>query len=173
MKYHHIIIATALSAISHVAICQTSPSNSNRIYELNVILQNDSSFKTMSKFLIDGNGKSHVSVKTQAGRNPIYPSDTKSIFVKIDATAWLKGIPSDSCWLFKSDEGKINSYSSIPEQGTNLIVAIQKGENGPIMALNKNNLLSMIADDPRALALAEENRLTHAIVQYNHPVDSN
>ncbi len=54
-----------------------------------------------------------------------------------------------------------------------LKIAIQMGVNGPILPLNQDNLLSMIADDPRALALAEENRLTHAIVQYNHPVDSN
>lgn len=128
----------------------------------------------MSKFLIDGVGKNSLNAKMLKDKNVIYPSDTKSVFAKIGGGKWMKGIPADSCWLFKSDEGKINTFSFIPEQGTSLIVAIQKGANGPILQLTKSNLLAMVADDPRALELAEENRLIHAIVQYNHPpVDLN
>jgi len=70
--------------------------------------------------------------------------------------------------LFKSDEGKINSYSFVPERGTNLVVAIQKGEDVPIVPLNKDNLTSLIADDPNALSLAQQNMLMPAIMRYSH-----
>jgi len=174
VKHYRILIVAVLLGVNHVAFCQLGlpgyqQANLTRVYEFNVILKNDSSFKTMSKILFDNGGKTYVSAKMLADKNEIYPSDTDFIFGKIGADTWLKGVPADSCWLFKCDEGKINSYSFVPEQGTNLIIAIQKGEDGPILPLTKDNLLSLMADDPKALKLAERNKLTNAIFQYNHP----
>ena len=175
MKLYHVLIAVALFGVSHLAMCQTGLSasekaNLNRVYEFNVVLQNDSTLKTKSKILFDNQGRNYISAKMLADKN-IYPSETKYLYKKGTDGTSLKGVAADSCWLFLSNRGKINSYSNIPERGMDFIVAIQQGANGPILPLNRDNLIALVANDSKALALAQQNDLVSAIVQYNQPTE--
>ena len=174
MKVYRIIIVFALFGVSHKANCQSGLraselANLSRVYEFNVVLINDSTLKTRSKIMFDDNGRNYISAKMLADQN-IYPAETKYVYRKSSNQAALKGVAADSCWLFMAEQGKINSYSNIPEPGMQFIIAIQKGTNGPVLALNKDNLMVMVADSPKALSLAQANDLVSAIVQYNRVI---
>lgn len=97
----------------------------------------------------------------------IKPSETVEIFRMVEGVKFV-GIPADSCWLFKSSEGKISTYSMLAEKVMSYAVAIQKGD-GQIVKLSKENLLDMTADanDPELTAMIEKKKYLKAIRTYN------
>jgi hypothetical protein len=139
-------------------------------YAFTIILKNDSVIVTKTKIEL---GKVHsVKVKRKGEKIEIKPEDTKELARLTYSGAVLKGIPADSCWLFRCGKGKINTYSSLAEEGTGYTVAIQDGENGPIVPLNKKNLENMIpvGSDEKIMKLIEKGKLVKAIDAYNNEV---
>ncbi len=100
----------------------------------------------------------------------IRPVDTKMIVTMLYRTnERMEGIPADSCWLFKIVKGPINGYSPFAEKDAYLI-AIQK-EDGPIVPLNKKNLVELVGTtDPKINKLIEKDDFQKAITTFNKNV---
>lgn len=136
-------------------------------YEFTIILKNDSAIVAKTK--IDHSKQKHsVTIRDADHKKKIiYPSDTKGL-TRIDETGnELYGIPTDSCWLFQSASGRINSFSFLAETGMDFIIAIQEGDDGRIVPLTKRNLLRIVGDDPKLQKLIDKGRLTKVIKLFN------
>jgi hypothetical protein len=96
----------------------------------------------------------------------IKPIETVELFRILPDGRKFAGVATDSCWLFQCSRGKINGYSRLAEQNDDYIVAIQAGD-GPISALNENNLKVLVGDHKRALELIEKKKLLKAIQAFN------
>ncbi len=79
----------------------------------------------------------------------------------------LKGWANDSCWLFKTTQGRINAYSSEAVANTKKILFIQKGDSGEKQVCTPENLAVLVADNAEALAAAQQKRYLTAILIYN------
>jgi len=136
-------------------------------YDFVVILKNDSTFRVRTKINVLQEGNNFITVKDDGIKQKIFPADTKSISRVTLEGRTLIGIPADSCWLFLVDRGAINSYSFLAETGTTFIIAIQEGNDSPIVPLTKENLLPMISGDPKANKHASKNNFQKAISIFN------
>jgi len=144
-----------------------SPGDFSGKNEFTIILKNDSAIVSRTK--INHRGQKHsVTVRDSVNkRMTIYPADTKGL-IRIDESGnELYGIPTDSCWLFQSASGRINSFSFLAESGMENVIAIQYGDGGLILPLNKRNLLRMVGDEPRLVKLIEKGKLIKAIEIFN------
>lgn len=138
----------------------------NRKHAYTIVLLNDSTIE--KKLKIDINKKVHrLKWNENGNKRVITPKDTKEIF-RIDKTGRkISGIPLDSGWAFLVDERKIRTYSITSELDDPLIGYIQKGAGSPILPLTKQNLVSMVHENERALELARKGRLLKALKKYN------
>jgi hypothetical protein len=136
-------------------------------YKFTIVLKNDSAFTTKTK--IDIAAKKHsIKVKLNGIKKNYFPADTKQISRVASNNVTITGIPADTCWLFKSSGGAISTYSFVAELGMNNVIAIQKGSDGAILTLNKQNLQDMVGTtDPKLTALIERDKLIKAIRTYN------
>jgi hypothetical protein len=83
----------------------------------------------------------------------------------------LKGIPTDSCWLFLVVEGAINCYGYLPVLGMDYVIVIQKGSDGNRVPLTKANLQAIVGSDPRWKTKIEKGKLTQVIRAYNKEME--
>lgn len=135
-------------------------------HKFTIVLKNDSTVTANTK--IDMSAKTQaVYVKAKGKKGKIEPVDTREIYRITAEGKKLSGIPVDSCWLFQSAKGKINTYSNLAEVGTMYAIAIQEGDNGPIKPLTKDNLLFIVGDVPKLRKLVERGKLIKAIDFYN------
>jgi hypothetical protein len=138
--------------------------------KLIVHLNNDSVKNIRAAF--DANSKQNtVTIKGKKGQadQVFKPADTKSVSRVFEGVGTLKGIPADSCWLFKIITGRINGYSNVPAYSEYSIIAIQDGE-GAIRKLTKDNLSAMIpARSEKLERLLSKNKLIEAIKLFNNP----
>jgi len=75
-----------------------------------IILKNDS--VVSDNVRINISEKQHsIKVKINKAEASYKPEHTKEIYRILPDGRKLTGIPADSCWLFKANAGKINSYS--------------------------------------------------------------
>ncbi len=141
---------------------------SNPKLDFEVTLKNDSIVKLKSRMLLEGK-KLYMLQKEGRVKKKIFPQDTKSCLAHLSSTFGLKfGIPADSCWFFKINTGAVICYSSIPSPDINYTVAIQKGEDGKIVALNKENLKEMIKPyDEKLGRLMDKDKFIKAIEYFN------
>jgi len=114
----------------------------------------------------------------------IYSSQTRSLVCVLIPTdgfhkgpaKYLPGKITDSCWMFKTITGRINAYSTVPNNlrplDPSTIVGIQL-DNGPILPFNELNLRGMVALDPKALELTSEKKYIRAIKKYNNHNEKN
>lgn len=139
--------------------------------KLTLVLKNDSVLNIQAKF--DAREKQNtITFKGKKGMaDKVYkPADTKSI-TRLFSSGELpmKGIPADSCWLFKVVVGKINGYSNVPMHSEASVIAIQEGE-GTIVILTKDNLLAMMPERNEKLdKLIGKKKFIEAIKLYNNP----
>ena len=138
----------------------------NARYPFNIILKNDSAFTVVTKIDMEEN-PNRLSVKVGKEKKIFYPTDTKRIFRVTSYGERIEGIPTDSCWLFKTSVGRINTYSRYSEPGMDFIILIQKGDDAPIVELNETNLAEMVADDEKATAYIKKRKLIKSIQTYN------
>jgi hypothetical protein len=135
-------------------------------HKFTIILKNDSTLTANTK--IDMSAKTQgVYVKAKGKKKKIEPVDTKEIYRMTAEGKKLSGMPVDSCWLFQTAKGKINTYSNLAEVGTMYAIAIQEGDNGPIKPLTKSNLMFIVGDVPKLRKLVERGKLIKAIDFYN------
>lgn len=154
---------------------QYVPNNQNYNYNygtlnlrqnFSITLKNDSIIDAKAKIVYD-------QINWVKGRNngvkfAVKPSETKEINVINLAGRPMKGIPTDSCWLFLTTPGKINLYSQKPVENDLAPSALQL-EDGEIMVLNKANLLAMVSgnSNPKIDKLIDKGRLQEAIYEFN------
>lgn len=138
-------------------------------YEFTVVLKNDSMFDVRTRIVLPKEKENHsISVKTKQGKQIFFPSDTKSVSRITMEGKQLLGIAADSCWLFRTATGKINSYSFLAEPGMTYVIAIQQGDDGPILPLTKENLIPIIGTaDEKLNKLIEKGKLVKAVEVYN------
>jgi len=131
-----------------------------------IVLKNDSTVHTRAR--LDLSDSVHrIEIKKKKITSTILPHDTKQITLVWNTGLEFVGIPADSCWLFQVNVGKINSYSVVPYDTDPIIVAIQKGKDGPIIPLSKKNLRDMVGDDPKLNELIDKEKFEKVIRQYN------
>src|SRR5689334_21559365 len=87
--------------------------NVNPRFDFEVTLKNDSVVKFRSRVLSENN-KMYVLLKEKKSKRKILPDETKEIYGGSSTWGRLKGLPADSCWLFKMNKAPINCYSSVP-----------------------------------------------------------
>ena len=98
----------------------------------------------------------------------LLPHETKSIYHSSYKRNIFKGIPIKNAWVFQVDSAKINTFTITSDFiKSTPITHIQKHGNAEILPLTKENLVEMVADNPRALVLAKKNKLYKAIKAYN------
>lgn len=141
--------------------------------DMTVVLQSDSVFNGRLLFKVyDSVHSLTLERKKKEGGNRIYvPKDTKQIS-QLYKGRLIVGIPADSCWLFKVDEGKISSYAPFPTDVIEYYTAIQK--NGePILPLTIENLKDMIGDNSKLIKLVDKGKVSQAIWKYNNGTKKN
>ncbi|MFM9841179.1 MAG: hypothetical protein ACKVOQ_23145 [Cyclobacteriaceae bacterium] len=139
----------------------------NPKFHFTVILKSDSVITLRSRVEAEDK-KMYVTQKAKKVKRKIFPSETKEVTGYSDAWGRLKGIPADSCWLFKITPGPINCYSTLPMHDITTTIAIQKGEDGEIVALSKKNLEAITGtEDEKIKKWLEKDKLTKVIQYYN------
>jgi len=154
--YHHVYLPT-----------HYNNGNSNPKFDFEVTLKNDSVVKFKSRILSE-NKKMYVLLKENKSKRKISPDDTKAIVSSSSDLGRIKGLPADSCWLFKMNKGAINCYSSVPMIDIYGTIAIQEGEKGTIIELTKENLQGITGnDDDKIVKWLKKNKLIKVIEYYN------
>ncbi len=137
-------------------------------YDFRVVLKNDSTFSSKAKINVKDIKHHTILIKGKKEKITFSPSETKSVTRITMEGVKIPGVPTDSCWLFRTYTGKINVYSFLAELGTEYAIAIQDGVDGPIRALTKENLLEIVEyDNPKVHELIEEGSFIEAIKLYN------
>ncbi|AMM51981.1 hypothetical protein TH61_13420 [Rufibacter sp. DG15C] len=103
----------------------------------------------------------------------IYPKNTRSITkVFTNKKQSVPGLAADSCWLFKSVEGKINGYTYLPlPQNPSAVNSgyfkfFQKGD-GRLQILQQDSLLMMMHDNEKAKSILKKESPYEALLEYN------
>lgn len=139
-------------------------------YEFEVVLKNDSTFKAKTRIKLNNEEDNSIIVKDKGTKQEFFPNDTKYISRVTLGGRVIKGIAADSCWLFKIIKGEINGYSFLSEETDQYVIAIQDGDEGPIVPLTKENLMPLVLSDQKSVALARRNKLRRALTTYNYQV---
>ena len=137
-------------------------------YNFTVVLNSDSTISAKTK--IDVKEKQNkLIIKTPSGKQDILPKDTKELFRINTAGKKVTGIPADSCWLFKIIYGKINSYSNLSDALAFGSIAVQKGDDAPIVPLTKKNVEDMLSDSnsEKVKKQVKKGNMIAAIIEYN------
>jgi len=130
-----------------------------------ITFKNDSSVRVLS--MIETKNKIHcIRYKRNGEKKVIYPSDTKNVSCTgLDGVRY-SGIPTDTCWLFLSRVGKITLYNYLPGKDYKSTAALQ-ADSGPIVRFCKENVKSMVQQDPEAMKFVEKDQLFKAIQKFN------
>lgn len=132
-----------------------------------VVLQDGSVLTDKARIEIQKEGHT-INFGKKGQEQVLMPNDTKQLSRLTNDGKLLKGIPADTCWLFKTKAGVIHQYSFLAEENSPYVIAIQKRDNGSIMALNKQNLVELMPDaNPKVKKLIEEGKLLKAVDAYN------
>lgn len=134
-------------------------------YEFTVVFKNDEKLTFRSKINLSDSIHS-VTYKNGGQKRKILPSETREIFRYTTDGKKITGIPTDSCWLFRVVDGKINGYSFLATEGADYLTAFQVGDR-EILPLTKENLMPVMMDDPRRAKWIEKGKLEKALVDYN------
>jgi hypothetical protein len=139
----------------------------NPKFHFTVILKSDSVLTFRSRVEKEDINM-YVLQKLKKQKRKIFPNDTKDIYGYSDIWGRVKGIPADSCWLFKTTTGAINCYSALPMIDITTAIAIQKGEDGQIVPLSKKNVEAITGtSDEKIRNWIEKGKLTKVIQYYN------
>jgi hypothetical protein len=138
-------------------------------HNFTIVLRRDSTVTANTK--IDISEKQHtLRVKTPEGKKILVPANAKEIYRFTYEGKKLTGIPADTCWLFKVATGAINSYSHLAEEGYQYVIAIQDGDDAPIVPLTLKNLEAILGEtmEPKVKKLMDKNNLAGAVERYNN-----
>jgi len=108
--------------------------------------------------------------KTDSNRKQkIYVTQTNGISRVDDYGITVKGLPNDSCWLFKMIDGKIKAYSfvsAMEDKSSVVLCAFQVGD-GPLQNFSVAVLYPILKSDERAYKVFQNKRYFRAIELYN------
>jgi hypothetical protein len=135
-------------------------------YELEITFKDESVVKTLGNFNIR-DSVHNLTIKQNRAKEKLMPVDTRQLIATTETGRRIAGIPADSCWLFIVEKGRINSYAYLPMELPEMIVAIRSGDEGPIVPLNKENLLAIVGNDAKLRRLVEIGNYRKAIQLYN------
>ncbi|RVU00830.1 hypothetical protein EOD41_09335 [Mucilaginibacter limnophilus] len=153
-------------------------SDFNLKYEYIVMLKDSTTKEVKSKIYTDTTlHKNYVLIinkdfkKSDPNREiKIYADQTLSISRETPSHEIVTGSATDSCWLFKVIEGPIKAYSFLPPNASRFseysIVGIQK-DAGPILPFKPENLIKMIAPEPKAMEKFKYKEYLKALKTYN------
>lgn len=141
--------------------------NPSQKYTFTVVLLNDSTITDKGRIKITDSIHS-ITFKEKGNKTTFKPFETKELYRFVSKGVKLSGIPADTCWLFKTEEGRVNFYSCVAELGTDLVTAIQIGDDSPITTLDKQKVMDIVSQYPRLLKLAKKNKLVKALRKYNN-----
>jgi hypothetical protein len=112
--------------------------------------------------------------KKDSGRfTRITPSQTKSIsHVNVLTGQDYTGQPSDSCWLFKPIEGKINAYTALAEISVDdeFLLYVQAGD-GPLIPIADPKAADLFSANSEAANLFSNKKYNKALKKYNSARD--
>ncbi|HZY39574.1 MAG TPA: hypothetical protein VFE53_23120 [Mucilaginibacter sp.] len=157
-------------------------------YTFQVVLKDSSKTEVYSRIYMDtAAGKTYLLVidnkfsKSDPSHRErkIYADQTISI-TRIASSGYLnhpvevKGMATDSCWMFKAIKGSVTAYSYLSEYDdrandhfdSEAIIAIQLNE-GPIVQYSEKNLTQMVGQDARALEIIQNKNYYRAIKRFN------
>jgi hypothetical protein len=137
----------------------------NRKHHFFIVLLNDSIIKAKGVIHIE-DSIHYLEWGKMNDKWMIKPSETKQVY-RLDGGRRITGMPHDSYWLFPIDTGSIRTYSVLPELDQPLIAYIQKDTSGPLLPFTKENVISLVGDNKKALKLVEKEKLLKAIQEYN------
>jgi hypothetical protein len=108
--------------------------------------------------------------KNDSNRNEkIYCNDIIEVKAATNSIAPLmQGIITDSCWLFKTLSGKINVYSTYPENNDNYSIAAIELVTGIIESFDPEKLKLIIAGNEKAMKKFNKKSYFSAIEKFNH-----
>jgi hypothetical protein len=73
--------------------------------------------------------------------------------------------------MFKVASGAINVYSKYPELYSDMnnknTIAIQTGDDGPMVKYSEENLMKMVGQDRDAAGLMDKKKFYKAVMKYN------
>jgi hypothetical protein len=137
----------------------------NNKYTLSVTLK-DKSVKEVNSKIYAENNRGYLVFDNGDQPQKIYCDETIAISRITDRGA-VKGIVTDSCWLFKIVEGKINAYSFLAQaDGPYSIIAIQMGA-GPVQNFDIQLLGDLLKKDTKAYKAYLKKDYLKAIEKYN------
>jgi hypothetical protein len=138
------------------------------IKQVYTVVYLDSTTVTVRAEIGDYKGHTFLMINEPGVAKAIRPKDTRSLIVgTLDKPKYAAGIPADSCWLFKITNASINLYSLLPKSDSRFVVAIQKGNDAPILALTAENALAMIEEGHPARKWIAKGKLIDAVKTYN------
>lgn len=138
-------------------------------YNFIVTLANDSLLTVTSKVeYLSGSGTYYLTYK-KPGKpmKRLFPRDTKKLEVTDYPHFTMTGLPVDTAWLFNTDAGKINLYSTYPIYKTENAKAFRASADGPLLPLTLDNLLPQLGEDEKAMKTALKGKLHRAVVLFN------
>lgn len=150
---------------------------SNPKYEFTVLLKDSTEQTVRSRIYTDTVAHtSYLVLENKAlpkdapnRQKKIFPSETLCVS-RTDRSkgTFVQGFPTDSCWLFKVESGKISIYSFLSETliTTDYISALQVGD-GPIEPLSEARLREILKGDEKALKALEKKNYYKAIQKFN------
>ena len=139
---------------------------SSKKHEFTVIFKDSTKLTSRAK-IDEHKGRFYLAINEPTLTRSIIPSQTLAISRPGKDGKIYTGIATDSCWLFKIVEGKINLYSVLSEDNFSFIIAMQKGNDAPIVPLNKENAKEAVIDDPTISAQISDQRKIYPIIDYN------
>jgi len=138
----------------------------SRKYLFTVVLRGGSTFVGKGRINITDSVHS-ITLKNDQESRVFYPYETTEIYRLGRDGEKITGIATDSCWLFKTDTGRINFYSFVAEPGTPFITAIERAGTGEILPFYAYYVKEMVAENEKALKLAKKGKLYKALIEYN------
>lgn len=149
----------------------------NNEYTFEALMKDGKIMTVTSKMYADaGTHKCYLLVedKTLPKNDPkrkmgLFVDQTVKITRKDATGAEMTGLGTDSCWLFKVINGKINAYSHLSETkhlNISYIKAFQVG-NGPVQPLDSAALGEALYKDPKAYKLVLNSEFFRAIQKFN------
>lgn len=169
-------VMTIVSLIGLINAPKKEISFTSQIEEYSVLLKDSSQMRVLSKIYLDSTGHTYLLYTTKPSANSnilidkkLYCYSTSSITrLESREKPAIEGKATDSCWLFKVLEGKMNIYSFVPDLNTNIFYmkALQIG-NGTIEAFNEQKLRELMTGNSGALSALNKKNFYRAILRYN------
>ena len=149
----------------------------SQIDEYSVVLKDSTEINILSKIYVDSTRRTYIIYSEKASATSdlmvdkkLYSRNTLNITrLKSKTKVAVQGRATDSCWLFKVMEGKINVYSFLPDVINNAqYFKAMQINNGAIEPFNEQKLRALMEGNLKALNFLDKKDYYKAINRYNN-----